>query len=91
MSDNYDFTMIVGEGCPYCAQAKSVLKDKIDSGKIKVMDVAKSKEALDLANKFNIDGVPSIIINNKATNIAEVCELKPDLSGVSCKDKDVDF
>ena len=91
MTDDYDFTMITSDGCPHCADAKTMLKEKIDSGRIKVLDVSKDKSALELADKYHINAVPMIIVNDKATNIGEACELKRDLSGVVCKNKEVDF
>ncbi|KKN34016.1 hypothetical protein LCGC14_0797770 [marine sediment metagenome] len=91
MSDNDEFIMIVGQGCPACAAAKEGLSERIDSGQIKVMDVVNSKEALDLANRYNINGIPSIIMKDKSSNIGEVCELRQDLSGIVCKNKEVDF
>lgn len=91
MTDDYDFTMITSEGCPHCADAKIYLKDKIESGRIKVVDVSRDKGALELAKKYNVDAVPTVIVNDKATNLGEACELRGDLSGVICKDKEVDF
>ena len=91
MLDDYDFTMIVGKGCSHCADAKEGLKEHITNGKIRVLDIATDKDAMDLADKYNIDAVPSIIVNNKATLSSEVCELKGDLTGVICKGKEVKF
>ena len=91
MNEDYDFTIITKDGCPHCETAKQALKDKIDSGQINVRDVAKDIGALELANKLNITGVPSIIVKNKATQLGEVCELREDLSGVICENKEVDF
>ena len=92
MSNDYEFTMITNEGCTHCASAKERLKDKINSGKIKVLNIATDDEALDLANKYGVNSVPTIIVNNKASNLTEACELKNDLTGVICKDnKEVNF
>ena len=91
MKDDYDITMLTSDGCPHCAEAKTRLKDKIDSGRIKVRDVSTDKEAFELAKKYNVNAVPTVIVNDKATNIAEACDLKQDLSGVICKNKEVDF
>ena len=67
MSDDYEFIMLTTEGCSHCTEAKNRLKDRIDSGEITVMDVSKDNKALDLANKHGVDSVPTVIINNKAT------------------------
>lgn len=91
MSDDYEFTMLTSEQCPHCAAAKKGLKEKIESGRIKVVDVYKDKGAMDLANKHNVTGVPSIVIKDKATQLTEACELKRDLSGIICKNKEVKF
>lgn len=91
MSDNFEFTMIVGQGCPACATARRVLAERITSGQIEVIDAITDEKGMELANKHNITGVPSMIVNDKATNMSEVCELKRDLSGVICKGKEVSF
>lgn len=91
MKDNYDLTMITSEGCPHCAEAKELLKDKIESGRIRILDVSKDNDALELAKKYNVEAVPTVIVNDKITNIGEACDLKRDLSGVICKNKEVDF
>ena len=90
-SEKYNFTMIIGQGCPACIMAKKGLSKRIDSGQIKVMDVVSDEKARDLADKYNINAVPSIIAENKATQFMEVCELRGDLSGVICDTKEVDF
>jgi len=91
MSDDYKITMIVGQGCPACGKAKKGLSSFIDSGRIKVMDVVKDDEAMKLAEKFNITGVPHFILGDKSNQFIEACELKADLSGVICKEKEVKF
>ncbi|MFW9880519.1 MAG: glutaredoxin family protein [Candidatus Thorarchaeota archaeon] len=91
MSDNYDFIMVVAEGCGHCASAKKGLEKMIGEKFIDIMDVTKSKEALNLAKQYGINAVPTIIVKDKKTGIGEACELREDFSGVICKDKEVDF
>lgn len=91
MGENEEIIMITGQGCPHCENAKNQLQDKINNGKIKVMDIMTSDEAMNMANQYNIRAVPSLIVKDKTTNIGEVCTLKSDLSGAICKNKEVLF
>ncbi|HEC37663.1 MAG TPA: hypothetical protein ENI29_05460 [bacterium] len=88
-SEKYEIIMLTQDGCGHCANAKNILKEKIDSGKIIVMDVIKDNQALDLANKYNVRGVPAIILKDKVTQLTESCELSLDGSKIVCKDKEV--
>lgn len=91
MPEEFDFIMIVADGCSHCASAKKGLEEMIGRKLINIMDVTKNKEALDLAKQYGISEVPTIIVKDKKTGIGEACELREDLSGVICKDKEVDF
>lgn len=91
MSDNYEFTLITQEGCPHCLTIREILKDRISSGAVRVLDISNDKGAMDLANKHNITAVPSILVKDKATNTTEVCELSGDGRKVFCPDKEVEI
>lgn len=91
MTNNYEFTLITQEGCPHCIAAREILKDKISSGVVRVLDVAKDSGAMDLANKYNITAVPSILTKDKVTNITEVCELSGDGMKIICPSKEVEL
>lgn len=91
MSDNYDFIMVVADGCSHCASAKKGLEKMIGEKIMNVMDVTKSEEALNLAKQYGIDAVPTIIVKDKKTGVGEACILREDYTGVICEDKEVDF
>lgn len=89
--DNYEFTMITAAGCTKCPKAEEELKDKINKGKIRVLDIMKSDEALDLAIKHKIRGTPTIILKDKILQTEEACLLSSDFKKVLCKDKEVEL
>lgn len=89
MDNKYDYTMLVAEGCPHCEHAKESLKDKIDSGEIKLGDVVKDKDAHTLATKYNVTAVPTFIVKDKTTHFLEVCELSGDGTKLRCPTKEL--
>lgn len=91
MDDKYEMTMLTTSNCSACKVAKERLKDRIDNGQIKVLEIDKNEDAAKMAFNYKVRAVPSIILNDKVTNTSEVCALKADLSGVICKNKEVDF
>lgn len=91
MADEYKMTMLTTSECPACKVAKEKLKDRISNGQIEVLEIDKNEDAAKMAFNYKIKGVPSIILKNKITNTTEICQLKADLSGVICKNKEVDF
>lgn len=65
-------TVLIAEGCPACAQVKKQLgKDK----NYELIDVTKNDEAMRLAKKLDIKGVPTFLISKKN---GQVCALKDD-------------
>ena len=91
MTDDNEFILITGQGCPACGQAKEMLKDKIESGRVKVLDLMKDDEALNLIQKHDIRGVPKIILKDKVTGFTESCDLSADCKTALCKDKKVEL
>ena len=87
----YDIKMLVAEGCPHCAEAKEILKDKINSGQIKVMDIYEDESAFKIAQDLNVTGVPSMIVTDKVTKVTDVCQLAIDGKKIYCKDKEVNL
>ena len=51
--------LLSSNNCGYCNQAKQLLKDKIDSGEIEVVDIDRDGDARELARIFG--GVPTLI------------------------------
>lgn len=91
MDDDFEFIMLTSEKCPHCAHAKEILKDKIDSKKIKVVDISKDEMGKQLVKQHNIKEIPTVILKVKTVGTSEACDLKADLTGLLCKDKEVDF
>lgn len=91
MSKKYEFTMLTLKDCGHCNDAKIKLKDKIDSGKIRVIDLDNGGEGMALANKYQVKDVPTILVKDIATQITEVCQLSITGENVVCKNKEVDL
>ena len=91
MDDDYEFTMLASDVCPHCESAKKLLKNKIESKKIELLDIEKDDKGKQLAKQYDIRGVPIMIVKNKASDIGELCELAADATKVFCKDKEVDL
>jgi len=81
MSDN-KFVIIVGEECPHCGEAKRLLEDKINSGRVKVLDYD-SEEGSKLVSKYGINEVPTIIHNNRT------CQLSLDGKTLFCGKEEI--
>jgi len=81
MIDN-EFVLLTSKECPHCGEAKELLKDKINSGKVKVLDY-ESEEGSKLVSKYGINEVPTIIHNNKK------CQLAADGSRLFCGNEEV--
>lgn len=88
-SNKEDIIMITHSQCPHCTNAKKGLKDKIEKGRVKVLDYGKDKLAQELVKKYNIKGVPSVFVGNKDNHEGEVCQLSSDLKKILCKNKEV--
>ena len=56
-------------GCPNCATAKDLLKNKIDSHQIEVIDESNPLHK-QLEDKFHLEKTPAFIVNN-----VKVCKL----------------
>ena len=91
MTDNYEIRIMAHENCGHCAHMKEGLKDKIAEGRVKILDVAKDEDAYKLAQKLQIDAVPTPILYDKITGTNEVCKLSSDLKKIICKDKEVNI
>lgn len=83
-NENIDIIMLTSPECPHCASAKELLADSIKNGQVKILDVSNSEIGSSLANKYNIKGVPSMIVTNKTTQISEVCQLSSDGKKLFC-------
>lgn len=91
MSDKYDIKMITQSDCKFCKEAKKHLKEKIRSGKIKILEVDTDDKAMDFAMKMGIDEAPTIVIENKITKLQETCDLSDDYKSIICKNKKIDI
>jgi len=89
MVNNYDYKMFVADGCPFCAQAKEKLKDKIANGKIEILNVIHNPAASELAKKHNIRDVPTFLVKDNVLNTTEVCDLTKDARKLMCNGKEV--
>ncbi len=90
-SEDFEMTLLVADGCVHCADAKSILKDKISSGKVRVGDITKDESARRLAGIHNVNAVPTLILKDKATHFTEACELSSDGLKAICKHKEVEI
>ena len=89
INDNEEVSMFEQEGCGWCATAKDLLKDKIESGKVNILNISKSKDAFELALKHKVTSTPTFLVKNKKTEGIEVCELSKDGSRLLCPTREV--
>lgn len=80
-----DIIMITHPQCGHCANAKKLLKDKIKSGRIKSLDLEKDKKALELSRKYNIRGVPTLLVGDEVKEKFSKCRLSRDGKKALCK------
>lgn len=71
---NNEIVMLVGNGCPACANQKKILKTEIKTGKIKLLDINTSEGAR-LVEKQKLKYIPQILRKDKKTNKYKKCEL----------------
>jgi len=90
-NEAFDMIMLVGDGCPSCSEAKLKLKRHIKSGKITVLDVTKDDLALEIAKKYNVQSVPSVIVRNRVSKTTKVCQLSRDFTKLLCGKKIFDL
>lgn len=83
-NDNLDIIMLTSPECPHCASAKELLADSIKNGQVKILDVTDNEIGASLANKYNIKGVPSMIVTDKTTQLSEICQLSFDGKRLFC-------
>ena len=89
-NDDYNFILMTHQNCPHCGAAKGLeAKGLID--KFKIYDISKDKEAVELANKYNLRAVPSVIVKGKEFKDGAVCNLSHDLNKIICNDKIIDI
>lgn len=75
--------MIVQDGCGACEEAKETLIDQIKRKSIIVLDILSGK-GLELAEKYNIESVPTII--NGKDKFQQKCYLYSDSNKMFCED-----
>lgn len=65
--------LLTSTGCKPCADAKAYLKDKIDAGIVRVLDIQKDDFAADLAAKAHIVSVPKLmVVDNLGNPFSEI-------------------
>ena len=80
MSAKRELILLVAAGCPTC----EVLREKLGSEDgIRILDVAKDQEAIELVAKLNIRAVPTLLLVDGESK--KVCLLNEDKS-VKCVD-----
>lgn len=73
--------VLIAEGCPVCSQVKEQFgKNK----NYELMDVTKNPEAMRLAKKLGVTGVPTFLVNRKN---GQVCALNDDGTVDKCTKK----
>ena len=90
MENNHKFIALIRESCPHCQEAKRILKDRIDSGKIRLLSVD-SDEGASLADKLKVIYITTIIVDNEVTHTSKVCQLSKDGTKAICQDEEVDL
>lgn len=78
--------MLVQDGCSACDEAKEILKDDIKQKRIILFDIT-SKEGSELAEKHNIETVPTII--NEKDKFQRKCYISEDYSKMLCENGEV--
>lgn len=91
MTDDFDITMLSQTGCGFCKEAKTELKEKINSGKIKVIELDKDPKMMDEAIKLGVQGTPVFLVKNKVQKTSEICELSDDYKKFICKNKKINI
>lgn len=82
----HDIVMVTATTCSHCKTAKKLLKKQIDSNKIRVIDES-SKDFIPFYNKFELNGVPTFIVDNEQT-----CDLvKDENPKLDCGDMEIDL
>jgi len=81
-------TLLIMNGCPHCAEAKEILKDKIQPGRINVVELS-SPEGRDLQKKLNVTHVPRIVIEEPGKPL-QACQILRSGKAL-CNDKVVDL
>ena len=83
MGKNDKIVVLVAEGCPACAE----LKEQIGNDeKYELLDVTTNDEALTLARKLGVKGVPTFLYSNRKSG--EICLLDDNGKVKKCiKDK----
>lgn len=74
--------MLVQDGCGACVEAKELLKNNIKQKRIVVLDIV-SEKGLELAEKHNVESVPTII--NEKDKFQQKCYLSNDGSKMFCE------
>lgn len=62
-------SLLTTTGCKPCQDAKAYLKDKIDSGLVRVGDVQKDDWAADLVAKNRLSSVPKLLVIDSEGNV----------------------
>lgn len=65
LSDKVNLQVFVTPTCPYCPQAAVLAMDMAVESDLVTAEVVESAEFADLANKFNVMGVPLTVVNGK--------------------------
>ena len=70
---NKQLYMITGDWCPHCANAKKQLKDVIDKGIIRILELSmdpdkNDEKILELAEKLDVEMVPTLVVEEKTEN-----------------------
>ena len=75
--------MLIQDGCEACAEAKELFKDAIKKKEMVLLDAA-SEKGMELADKHEINSVPTII--NKKGNIEQICFISSEGESMFCED-----
>lgn len=75
--------MLIQDGCGACASAKEILKEPIRNKKLILVDV-NTEKGYQLAEKHNIEGVPTII--NEKNDFQQKCLLNKTGAKMYCDD-----
>jgi len=79
-----EIILLVSDLCPHCKSLEESLKDRIDSGEIKVLSIEKDAGAVDIAKRLGIKAVPTFLMVSEKDGKKNICKLSDDLKKVEC-------
>lgn len=79
-SNDEEIAVFTQDDCPACKELKEALKEYFENGDLKELNLSKDKNAQELADKLEVERIPTFI----SIKGDKVCKLDFDFKPVNC-------